>query len=176
MARTPGEWKDAAAGEEQLTQPLYDTTLSGTAADADILFFNKSESADNREVTNFQQIGVLPTSHRFLLKGFVAFFNDVSAAGDEINVCDRGIFELLLNNKRVFLAPLRMLIGKQTTLPSGVTLDESFVVGEGFMLESYIIIKGGVPISGILNTGKTAASVSTALTIALLGELVRPSG
>ena len=176
MARTPAEWKDAGAGEEQLTQPLYDTTLSGTAADADILFFDKSESANNREVTNFQQIGVLPTSHRFLLKGIVAFFNDVSAAADELNICDRGIFELLLNNKRVMIMPLRMLIGKQTSLPSGVTQDESFVVGEAFMLESYMVIKGGVPISGILNTGKTASGVSTALTIALLGELVRPSG
>jgi hypothetical protein len=61
-------------------------------------------------------------------------------------------------------------------LPAGVTLDESFVVGKAHMLESYIHIKGGVPLSGVFNTGKTAAGVSTALTIALLGELVRPSG
>ena len=176
MARAPSDWKDAGAGEEQLTQPLYDTTLSGTAADTDILFFDKSESANNREVTNFQQIGVLPTSHRFLLKGVAAFFNDVSAAGDEVNICDRGIFELLINNKRILIIPLRLLIGRQTTYPAGVTLDESFVVGEPFMFESYIHIKGGVPISGIINVGKTAAGVSTAITIALLGELVRPSG
>ncbi len=176
MAKIPADWKDAGAGEEQLTQPLYDTTLSGTAADTDILFFDKSESANNREVTNFQQIGVLPTTHRFLLKGINAFFNDVSAAGDEINICDRGIFELLINNKRILIIPLRMLIGKQATLPAGVTLDESFVIGDPFMLESYITIKGGVPISGVLNTGKTAAGVSTAITVALVGELVRPSG
>ena len=176
MARTPADWKDAGAGEEQLTQPIYDTTLSGTAADTDILFFDKSESANNREVTNLQQIGVLPTTQRFLMKGIVAFFNDLSAAADELNVCDRGIFELLLNNKRVLLIPLRLIIGEQTSLPSGVTQDESFVVGKTFMLESYIHIKGGVPISGVLNTGKTAAGVSTAITIALLGELVRPSG
>ena len=176
MARTPADWKDAGAGEEQLTQPLYDTTLSGTGADTDILFFNKSESADNREVTNLQQAGVLPTSQRFLMKGIVAFFNDLSAAADELNICDRGIFELLLNNKRILITPLRMLIGEHTSLPSGVTQDESFVVGKKFELESYIHIKGGVPISGVLNTGKTAAGTTTAITIALLGELVRPSG
>ena len=176
MARTPTDWKDAGAGEEQLTQPLYDTTLSGTAADADILFFNKSESADNREVTNLQQAGQIPPSQRFLIKRIVAFFNDVSAAADELNVCDRGIFELLINNKRVLIIPLRLIIGEAISLPSGVTQDESFVAGKTFELESYIYLKGGVPLSGVLNTGKTAAGVTTALTIALLGELVRPSG
>ena len=176
MARIPTDWKDAGSGEEQLTQPLFDTTLSGTAADADILFFDKSEAANNREVTNLQQAGQIPPSQRFLIKKVVAFFNDVSAAGDEINICDRGVFELLINNKRTLIAPLRILIGEMTTLPAGVTLDESFVVGKGLELDSYIHLKGGVPLSAIINVGKTAAGVSTAITIALMGELVRPIG
>ena len=173
MVRYPKGWEDADDNEEQITTTLYDTELSTTAANTSLTLFDNTEQGSGLDDTNMQIASQLPSTQRFLVKAISAHFNDVLAATDAENLLDRASFELRINNWRMFSAPLREIMSEKTVIPSGVTQDEQYFIGKTYPLENYIMIPGGTTFNATIETGETAAGVSTAITVVLHGELVR---
>jgi len=171
----PKEWKPAGSGEEELAWVLYDTEGGYNAANTALAYFDQAESAVGQDETNMPVANQLPSSQRFLIKEIHWFLNDVSATVDETNILDRAFIELTINNRRKFVAPLRMVVGGATIIPSGVTQDEDHLAGEGFKLERGIIVNGGDNLAVTVDTGETSAGTDMEATVALIGRLVRPA-
>ena len=176
MGKAPKEWKPAGDKEEQIDFCLYHVEASGTTAEVDVVMFDKTESADGKDETNMSQAGVLPVSQRFLIKEIRLNIDPISAATDVPKLLDRGVFELLVNSKRMFIAPAIELLSPGAIIPAGVTQAVDHAVGMGYKLENYILIPGGVPFSVNFRTGATAASATQDIYVVFLGELVRPAG
>ena len=176
MAKIPKAWKEAGAGEEQIDWFLYHVEASGTTAELEITLFDKTESADGKDETNMSQAGVLPTTQRFLVKEIRINLDPISAATDVQKLLDRGVFELLINSKRMFIAPAIEILSPGAIIPAGVTQAVDHAVGMGHKLENYIMIPGGVNFSAIFRTGATVASATQDIYVSLIGELVRPAG
>ena len=175
MGEIPKEWKPAGTGEEEFDIPLYDTEGGLNAADTNIQFFDQGEAAVGIDETNMPKASELPSTQRFLVKKIEVFVNDVSAAADEHTMLDRSVLEMKINSKRVFVAPLRLLMGGATVLPAGVTQDEDHVAGFGYDLDRYIVIPGGTQFSVVIETAQTATGADMELTVALRGRWVRPA-
>ena len=173
MPRYPNGWEDASQGEEQLDYVLYDTELSTTNANTALALFGSDIQTDGLDETNMEIRGQLPSSQRFLIKKIAVHMNDVAASADVENILDRASFELRVNQRRYLTCPLREVMSEKTVVPAGATQDEQYFVGQTFELENYIMLAGGTPFVVNLETGETAPGVSTAITVCLIGELVR---
>lgn len=170
----PKDWKPAGAGEEEIAWMLYDTEGGYDSANTTLQYFDQAESAVGPDETNMPIAGQLPATQRFLIKEIHFFINDVIASADAHNIMDRSYLELKINNKRMFIAPLRMLIGGGTVLPSAVTQDEDQLQGDGFKLDKGIVINGGDSIIVETDTGETSMGTDAECSVALVGRLVRP--
>ena len=174
MGKTPESWKKPSAGEELIDYVLYDGQLSTTGANAALVFFDNTEAGVGIDQSNMPIASSLPSKWQFLIEKFAVHFNDVVASADVENILDRASFLLLINNRRMFSAPLREVMSEKTVIPSGVTQDEQYFMGKTYELMNYIHLKGGDQFSVEIETGETAPGVSTELTVCLIGELIRP--
>lgn len=175
MAVNPKDWKDAAGGEEQISYVLYDVNASTTTGSTTLTFFNNTEAGQSLDVTNMQIAGQLPASHRFLLKEIRANFDPESATNDIKDLTDRATIEIVVNNKRMFTAPLLEVMSPNAFLPQGATETISHQSAIGFALDRYLAVPGSTPFKVVVVTGDTAASASQDIYVVLLGDLVRPS-
>lgn len=175
-AKFPSAWKNAGSGEEQIDWVLYSVEASGTTAEAEIVMFDKTEAADGKDETNMTKAGELPSTQRFLIKKISFNLDPISTGTDVQKILDRGVFELTINSKRMFIAPLLDLLGHGAIIPAGVTQAVDHQVGMPYELENYIMIPGGVNFSAIVRVGATAPSASQDMYVSFYGELVRPSG
>jgi len=173
MAKIPADWKDAAAGEEQLSYVLYDGQLSTTTANTLLNMFKQTAAANGLKLTNMTKANELPSNQRFLLKKIACVFNDTMAALDVQKLIDDAFFELRINQKLVLGAPLRLLGPITSLVVPGVTDAIWDYMGPAFELENYLTIPGGTNFAFDLTTGDTAASASSRITIELIGDLVR---
>ena len=174
MARTPASWKPRGTGFEVIDYILYDGQLTTTSANTALVLFDNTQAGVGKDQSNMPLASALPSNWQFLLKQIAVHFNDVLASADAENILDRRYFELFLNNRSMFLVPLREVMSEKTVIPAGVTQDEQYFMGKTYQFENYIHIKGGDNFSVEIEVGETAASASTELTVCLIGELERP--
>ena len=174
MGKVPASWKGAQTGEELIDYVLYDWQLSTTNASTALVLFDNTEAGVGIDQSNMPIASSLPSKWQFLIEKFAVHFNDVLASADAENILDRASFVLLINNRRMFAAPLREVMSEKTVIPAGVTQDEQYFMGKTYELMNYIHLKGGDQFSVEIETGETAPGVSTELTVCLIGELIRP--
>ena len=174
MAKYPESWTKAISGKNVEDYMYYDGDLSTTTANTSLTIFDGTEAASGLDDTNMPQASQLPSSEDFVVKKISVHFNDVLASADAENLLDRASFELRVADKRRLAGPLREFMSEKSVVPSGVTQDEQYFVGGTYELENYIHIPGGTKFNVLIETGETAAGVSTNITVCLHGERATP--
>jgi hypothetical protein len=173
MAEIPKEWKPAAIGEEEIDYVLYDLNASGTTASATLTFFDTTEAASGKAVSNMETGGQLPSTQRFLVKRIELLVDVNAAAGDSADVLDSAVLEFYIANKRILGAPAALFSVPVATSQTRTAELGGAVNQVQFELDKYIALPGGTPFRVEMLIGKTAVSATTDLTVMLKGRLVR---
>lgn len=175
MGEIPKEWKPAGTGEEELDYVLYDLNASGTTASATLTFFDTTESASGKAVSNMEIGGQLPSTQRFLIKKIELLVDVNAAAGDSADVLDAAVLELYIQNKRMLSSPaLVFAVNQAASITRTAELGGALSYWDPER-DKYIVLNGGVPFRVEMLIGKTAVSATTDLTVMLKGRLVRPA-
>lgn len=165
---------------------LYSSNaLNPSTAKTEVELFQESESeaGDGKNETNMQVAGMLPANQEFKVNRIEVYLDE--AALEEATVSDTFDFvhmanvELQVNGQRLFICPLKHLIGQGILSHAHTTANEATIsVGATIPHEFKhpITIKGGDPFKVILTSGVTNTSASAVdIQVCLIGELTTPT-
>lgn len=166
---------------ETIDWVLYDYGAPTHAAKASVTLFDQAESAatNAHQDTNMPIANQLPASQSFVIKKIGVIFDWVAAvtnAAEESSALDQGTLELKVAERRMFIAPLHILLAPNqyscVDIAAGASASSNPV--NWFELEHPIAIPGGVPFKVIINQGLTDTTADITFGVCLVGELTRP--
>lgn len=157
---------------------------SSTAKTAVELFQEAESTADDKaNETNMPLAGMLPANQSFKINRIEVYWDE--AALEEATVSDTFDFshmatlEVKVNDQRVFMCPLKHLLGQGFLSHAHTTANEA-TIGVGATVphefKHPIEIKGGDAFKVIVTSGVTATTATAVdIQVALIGELTTPS-
>lgn len=159
--------------------------INSSTAKTEIELFQESESeaGDGKNETNMQVAGQLPANQKFEIHRIEVYLDE--GALEEATVSDTFDFthmaniEVQVNNRRMFICPLKHLIGQGILSHAHTTANEATIgVGAAIPHEfKYpIVINGGDSFKVVLTSGVTATTASAVdIQVALIGVLTTPT-
>lgn len=160
---------------------LYDHGAPTHAASATVTLFDQAESAatNTYQDTNMPLANQLPTTQKFVIHKIGVIFDweaAITNAGEEVDALDQGILELKIAEKRVFIAPIHIVMaaGQQASadIAAGANISSNAV--NWFEFKHPILIPGGTPFKVVITQGLTDTAADITFGVCLVGELTTP--
>jgi len=167
---------------ETIDWVLYDHGAPSHAASATVTLFDQAESAatNTYQDTNMPIAGQLPTTQKMVVHKLGVIFDwgaAVANATEESDFLDQGTLELKIADRRMFIAPLHILLAPSQfaciDIAAGASVSSNQV--NWFELKNPITLNGGVPFSVEITQGLTDTTADCTIGVVLVGELTRPS-
>jgi len=147
-------------------------TAAGTT-----VFFDESEAAKGRTITNMKMAGQLPSGESFLIKSIQLFIDSIEDYTDAQKLLSKSIVMLEIGEERKFIAPSSFFVPQGSLqgsvsaggLTTGVPIDLHGVQGAVYEFNIPIELPGGVGFKVELETTQTLGA-ATGVYVVLVGE------
>lgn len=170
------------AGTETIDWVLYDFDKGSHAAGVEVTFFDAAEpsATNNQQDTNMQVASQLPSGEKFTIHKIGVLFDwpaAVANATEETDALDQATLELVVASKRMFIAPVQILLAPNqfpaVDIASGASCGN--IGNNWFELKHPITIPGGTSFKVVLTQGITDTTADITFGVCLVGELTRPA-
>lgn len=163
---------------------IYDTAVFGTVANFENVLFQVSQGSDATHTENFTNArgaGTFPQEESFLVKhiGVVADFNTATPEDYQL-MWYASFLELRVSDKTLLKAPLHWFAHRnayQGHYSQAAAADNALIglMGDGYMLENPISIKGGTSFRVRVVQGTALSAVSKNVKVNMRGLLSIPN-